>query len=262
MNNKANTQKVALITGGSKRIGKQIVKTLHEQGYQVIIHYGKSEWQAQMLCDELNAIRLCSAKIVGADLSVVNDEQALFNFKIKVLASFGRLDLLVHNASSFYPSDLDDDWQTLQKHWDDLLLTNAKAPLFLSHLFKRELTEKQGSIISLLDIHARDKPFIGYPIYNMAKSAHLGMVQSLALEFAPSVRVNGVSPGVNIFPDDNQNSTLNDTTKYALTRSIPLDRIGTPDDIAQAVLFLANAPYITGQVIAVDGGRSLTLRGG
>lgn len=262
MNNDFEQNKVALITGGSKRIGKQISKTLHEFGYNVVIHYHQSADNAQTLCDELNAIRPNSAKIIGADLNIIDDDWQLTAFKDTVLSLFGRVDTVVHNASSFYPTSLHDDWQTLQNHWHDLFLTNAKAPLFLSHAFQDELAKNQGVIISLLDIHARDKPFIGYPIYNMAKSAHLGMVQSLALELAPSVRVNGVSPGVNIFPDDDQNSALNSSTKDALTSSIPLEKIGTPHDIAQTVLFLINAPYITGQVIAVDGGRSLTLKGG
>lgn len=254
--------KVALITGGAKRIGAKIGEVLHHAGFDVIIHYAKSERLADELAGTLNAIRPNSAHIIKADLSIVDDKQALERFKNTAIALFGRVDVLVHNASSFYPSDFHDDWQTLQQHWQDLFLTNAKAPLFLSHAFGGELANNHGAIISLLDIHARDKPFVGYPIYNMAKSAHLGLVQSLALELAPRIRVNGVSPGVNIFPDDDQNSALNSSTKDALTSSIPLEKIGTPQDIAQAVLFLINAPYITGQVIAVDGGRSLTLKGG
>lgn len=217
---------------------------------------------AKSLCNELNAIRPNSAKIIGADLTIVNDKDKLLAFKNQVLTLFGRLDCLIHNASSFYSSDLNEEVEILQNHWEDLFLTNAKAPFFLSHAFRHELDKNQGVIISLLDIHARDKPFVGYPIYNMAKSAHLGMVQSLALELAPSIRVNGVSPGVNIFPEDNKNSSLNDSTKDILVSSVPLGRIGTPFDVAQAVLFLVSAPYVTGQVIAVDGGRSLTLQGG
>lgn len=262
MNNTPAQNKVALITGGAKRIGAKISKILHANGYDVIIHYATSEHLAKELADKLNTIRPNSAKIIGADLSIINDKRLLDEFKTHAMSLFGRLDVLINNASSFYPTDMNTDWQTLQNHWDDLFLTNAKAPLFLSLAFKDELVRQQGAIVSLLDIHARDKPFVGYPIYNMAKSAHLGLVQSLALELAPSVRVNGVSPGVNIFPDDDQNSALNSSTKDALTQSIPLGRIGTPDDIAQAVLFFASAPYITGQVMAVDGGRSLTLRGG
>lgn len=256
-----NPPKVALITGGSKRIGRQITKTLHAQGYCVIIHYHQSQDDANCLCQELNAIRPNSAGRIGAGLAMVDDKDKLNDFKHQVLALFGRLDVIVHNASSFYPSDLCDDFDTLQRHWDDLFLTNAKAPLFLSHAFYDELAKHHGAMVSLLDIHARDKPFIGHPIYTMAKSAHLAMVQSLALEFAPQVRVNGVAVGVNIFPDTPHDS-LNAQTQQILTDSVPLGRIGTPCDVAQAVAFLANASYVTGQVLAVDGGRSLTLKGG
>ena len=147
-------------------------------------------------------------------------------------------------------------------HWDDLILTNAKAPLLLTHAFTQELKINQGSIISLLDIHADAKPFVGYPIYNMAKAAHRMMVQSLALELAPDIRINGVAPGVNIFPDDDQNPELNSQTQAILTDSVPLKQIGTPEDIAAAVVFMANSRYITGQILAVDGGRGLTLKGG
>ncbi|MFA9485767.1 MULTISPECIES: pteridine reductase [unclassified Moraxella] len=254
--------KVVLVTGGARRIGHAISTAFHHQGYDVIIHHHHSHADAQVLANTLNAVRPNSAKIIKADLSIINNHVALDAFKKQTIELFGRLDVLVHNASSFYPTALDDGFKTWQADWDDLFLTNAKAPLFLSLAFKDELAQRQGVIISLLDIHARDKPFIGYPIYNMAKSAHLGMVQSLALELAPCVRVNGVSPGVNIFPDDNQNASLNPSTKDALIQSVPLGRIGTPADIAQAVAFLAHTPYITGQVIAVDGGRSLTLKGG
>lgn len=256
------TQKVVLITGGAKRIGKAISTAFHQAGYRVIIHHRHSETQAYELTNNLNAIRPNSASCLYADLSIVNDAKHLSVFVKEVMDTFGRLDVLVHNASSFYPTNLQDDFDNLQQAWDDLFLTNAKAPLLLSRVFYSALHKTQGSIISLLDIHARDKPFIGYPIYNMAKAAHLGMVQSLALEFAPNIRVNGVSPGVNIFPDDNQNNQLNDSTKEHLIASVPLGKIGTPQDIAQAVVFLAQAPYITGQILAVDGGRSLTLKGG
>lgn len=255
--------KVALITGGARRIGRAISQALHKQGFDVIIHCHHSQAEAYNLAHELNSIRPNSAKTIQASLSLADNQDALYAFKNQVLMQFGRLDLLIHNASSFYPSDLDGcSFSQLYQHWDDLFLTNAKAPLFLSLAFKDELAINNGSIISLLDIHARDKPFVGYPIYNMAKSAHLGMVQSLALEPSPNVRVNGISPGVNIFPDDDQNSSLNSSTKDALTQSVPLGRIGTPADIAQAVVFLTSSSYITGQVLAVDGGRSLTLRGG
>lgn len=256
MNNKTTSPKVSLITGGSKRIGKQISKTLHKYGYNVVIHYHQSADNAQTLCDELNAIRPNSAKIIRADLHIVNDKVKLTEFKNQVLNLFGKVDCIIHNASSFYPSDLADDFDVLQTHWDNLFLTNAKAPFFISQVFLNELKNNNGQIISILDIHADNKPYIGYPIYTMAKTAHKAMVHCLALEFAPNVRVNGVSPGVNILPIDFDNEQADN-----LLNSVPLKQIGTPDDIANTVLFLLTAPYITGQVIAVDGGRSLTLEG-
>ncbi|MDO4450951.1 MAG: pteridine reductase [Moraxella sp.] len=256
MNNDTNPKKVALITGGSKRIGKQITKILHKNGYQVIIHHHESADNAKSLCDELNAIRPSSAKIIGAELSFVNDKAKSADFKNQVLNLFGRVDCIIHNASSFYPSDLADNFDVLQNHWDDLFLTNAKAPFFISQLFLDELIKNNGQIISILDIHADNKPFIGYPIYTMAKTAHKAMVHSLALQLAPNVRVNGVSPGVNVLPIEFNEQQAND-----LLNSVPLKQIGTPNDIAMTVLFLLNSPYITGQVIAVDGGRSLTLSG-
>ncbi len=254
--------KVALITGGAKRIGASIARTLHVEGYAIIIHYYLSYDEAHRLADELNTIRPNSAKLIQASLEIAYHPAMLEKFKQDCLALFGRMDVLVHNASSFYPSDLKDDIATLQQHWDNLFLTNAQAPLFLSQLFLDELSANQGQIVSILDIHADSKPFIGYPIYTMAKSAHRAMVQALALEFAPNVRVNGVSPGVNIFPECNSHQALNSDTMEMLSQAVPLGRIGSPQEIAQSVVFLVQATYITGQIIAVDGGRSLTLRGG
>lgn len=254
--------KTALITGAAKRIGKAITTTLHADGYDVIIHYHRSHDDAYALADALNAIRPNSAKIIHASLNIVNDADALATFYKQVLSCFGRLDVLVHNASSFYPTPFKSTHEMMMTHWQDLMLTNAKAPLLLTHTFAKELKKNQGNIISLLDIHADAKPFVGYPIYNMAKAAHRMMVQSLALELAPDIRINGIAPGVNIFPDDDQNPELNSQTQATLTNSVPLKCIGTPDDIAAAVLFMINSHYITGQILAVDGGRGLTLKGG
>lgn len=255
-------QKVALITGGAKRIGKAITQALHQEGFAVIIHYHHSFDAAEKLAETLNGIRPNSAKTIQANLSTVNHFDEIMDFRDEVLAAFGGVDVLVHNASSFYPSDFCGDFVDLSHHWDDLFLTNAKAPFFLTQIFAGTLAQRQGCIVSLLDIHADGKPFVGYPIYSMAKAAHRMMVQTLALELAPNVRINGVAPGVNIFPDGNSNAELNDNTQQTLTQSVPLSRIGTPDDIAKTVIFLTQADYITGQIIAVDGGRSLTLKGG
>ncbi|MGM8898447.1 MULTISPECIES: pteridine reductase [unclassified Psychrobacter] len=250
---------VILVTGSAKRIGAAIIRAAHHQGYRVIIHCHRSEQQAIALANQLNEIRDNSAAVVVADLAVVTDSHLLTQFVQSVIDRFGQLDVLVHNASRFYPTPLnsiDND------QWDDLFLSNAKAPLLLSQAFLPYLQTQYGCIISLLDIHAHNKPFKHYTIYNMAKAAHRMMVQSLALDMAPYVRVNGVAPGVNVLPDADSDQALEDIQQQNIIDSIPMQRIGTPDDIAQSVLYLAKASYVTGEVINVDGGRGLTLAGG
>lgn len=259
-NNPKPHPKVALITGAAKRIGQAISQTLHANGFNILIHYHQSKNEAQQLCQYLNHIRPNSAVMLHGDLALINHQQQAQIFFKQAKNAFGRLDVLVHNASSFYATTQTDNWANLYQSWDDLFLTNAKAPYFLSQLFFAELKQNQGHIISILDIHADNKPFVNHCIYTMAKAAHRAMVQALALEFAPFVCVNGVSPGVNIFPE--QNTFFTKQMCQNLTDSIPLNRIGTPDDIAQAVQFFASSSYITGQILAVDGGRSLTLKGG
>ncbi|OOS07899.1 pteridine reductase [Moraxella cuniculi DSM 21768] len=256
------SSKVALVTGGAKRIGAAISRLLHQHGYRIIIHYHHSSLEATNLVLTLNTARPNSAAMIQADLQIVNDRVLLAQFVQNCCEFFGGIDVLVHNASSFYATNLHDNHQNLLSHWQDLFLTNAKAPFMISQAFLPILQANKGSIISLLDIHADGKPFVGYPIYNMAKAAHRAMVQSLALEIAPLVRINGVAPGVNILPENDQNLQLNSQTAAELINSVPLSCIGTPNDIAEAVLFLVSSRYITGQILAVDGGRSLTLKGG
>ncbi len=250
---------VMLVTGSAKRIGAAIVRAAHHQGYRVIIHCHHSEQQAKELATELNYIRANSAAVVVADLTVVNDSAALHVFVKDIIETFGQLDTLVHNASRFYPSPLG---SIDHAQWDELLLTNAKAPLFLSQALLPYLKKQRGCIISLLDIHAHDRPFSHYTVYNMAKSAHRMMVQSLALEMAPDIRVNGVAPGVNVLPAANSDQALDISQQRDIINSIPMQRIGRPDEIAHSVLYLAQAHYVTGEIITVDGGRSLTLAGG
>ena len=189
---------VMLVTGSAKRIGAAIIKAAHHQGYRVIIHCHRNEHDADTLARQLNNDRLASAVVMVADLAVVNCDKALDHFIKNIIGAFGRLDVLVHNASRFYPSPIG---SINHAQWDELFLTNAKAPLFLSQALLPYLKSQQGCIVSLLDIHAQDKPFNNYTVYNMAKAAHRMMVQSLALELAPDIRVNGVAPGVNILPD-------------------------------------------------------------
>lgn len=250
---------VMLVTGSAKRIGAAIVRAAHKKGYRVIIHCHQSEQEANALADELNKIRMNSAVIIISNLAIVNDSADLEQFVQNTIQAFGQLDILVHNASRFYPTPLGD---ITNAQWDELFLTNAKAPLLLSQALYPYLKEQQGCIISLLDIHAHDKPFTNYTVYNMAKAAHRMMVQSLALDMAPEVRVNGIAPGVNILPDADSDQALDRKQQISIIHSIPMQRIGKPDDIAHSVLYLAEASYVTGEIINVDGGRSLTLAGG
>ncbi len=257
--NLAKNAPVMLVTGSAKRIGAAIIRAAHDKGYRVIIHCHNSRCEAEILAHELNSIQANSATVLSADLALVNDQDKLNQFVQHVIEPFGQLDVLVNNASRFYPTPMGN---INTQQWDELMLTNAKVPLLLSQALLPYLQAKQGCIISLLDIHAHDKPFSGYTAYNMAKAAQRTMVQSLALELAPTVRVNGVAPGVNILPDADSDQALNQAQQHNIIHSIPMQRIGNPEDIAQSVLFLAEARYITGHIINVDGGRSLTLAGG
>ena len=250
---------VMLVTGGAKRIGAAIVRAAHEQGYRVIIHCHHSEQEGTALADALNQIRLDSAVVILADLAVVHNNEMLQLFTRNIMRAFGQLDVLVHNASRFYPSPLG---HINIEQWDELFLSNAKAPLLLSQALYPYIRTQQGCIISLLDIHAHNKPFKDYAVYNMAKAAHRMMVQSLALDMAPDVRVNGVAPGVNILPDADSDQALDQQQQKSIINSIPMQRIGRPEEIAHSVLYLAHASYVTGEIITVDGGRSLTLAGG
>ena len=249
---------VMLVTGSAKRIGAAIVRAAHNQGYRVIIHCHQSEQDAQALATQLNHIRADSAAVIVADLVVVEDSRALTEFTKDIISTFGQLDVLVHNASRFYPTPLG---RITHGQWNELFLTNAKAPLLLSQALLPYLEKQKGCIVSLLDIHAHDKPFSNYTVYNMAKAAHRMLVQSLALEMAPIVRVNGVAPGVNILPEPDSDQAIDNDQQQSIIKSIPLQRIGQPDEIAHSVLYLVDAKYITGEIINLDGGRSLTLAG-
>ena len=256
-----DTAPVILVTGSAKRIGAAIVKAAHRQNYRVIIHCHNSQSEAQQLSDELNQIRPHSAKVLIADLSVINAKDRLNTFVKASIGAFGQLDVLVHNASRFYPTPITSITSIDNEQWDELFLTNAKAPLILSQALLPYLQAQQGCIISLLDIHAHNKPFKDYTVYNMAKAAHRMMVQSLALELAPDIRVNGVAPGVNILPEPNGDQAMDEVQQTHIIDSIPMQRIGKPEEIAHSVLYLVQAHYVTGEIITIDGGRSLTLAG-
>jgi len=247
-----DNRKVALVTGAGQRLGAAMIRGLQQSGFNVVVHYRNSKVAAETLCQALNALRANSAKSVQADL---NDPQQLINLAKQSIAAFGRLDVLVNSASSFYATPLG---QVTEADWHDLIGSNAKAPFFLSQALASELARNNGCIINMVDIHA-DKPLQLHPIYCMAKAALAMMTKSLAKELAPTIRVNGIAPGAILWPEpaQNESSGLSETDKASVLSQIPLGRLGDTDDITQTLLFLVHAPYVNGQIIAVDGGRSL-----
>lgn len=240
-------RKVALITGSARRIGAAIATALHGAGADVVIHYRTSGDAALALVDKLNAVRSDSAHAIRADL---NDTDRLPSLVERAVAWHGTLDILVNNASSFYPTP---PGEITEEQWDDLVGSNLKAPLFLSQAALRELRKARGSIVNIVDIHAR-RPLREHTVYGPAKAGLAMLTLSLAKDLAPEVRVNGVAPGAILWPEDE----LEDTAKESILRQIPLGRTGDPADIAGCVLYLVrDAGYVTGQIIAVDGGRSI-----
>lgn len=237
----------ALVTGAGRRIGACIARTLHEHGMNIAIHYRGSARDADQLAAELNGSRDGSAITVQADLL---DTARLTELVDEVVAQTGRLDLLVNNASTFYPTPLD---EVTEDNWNDLLGTNLKAPLFLAKAAAPHLEKSNGNIINIVDIHAQ-RPLSNHPVYGPAKAGLAMLTRSLAKDLAPAVRVNGVSPGAILWPEDG----MTEKVEQAIIKQVPLKRTGEPDDIAKTVLFLVkDAHYITGQIIAVDGGRSV-----
>ena len=241
--------RVALVTGGARRVGAAIARRLHAAGASVLIHYRDSEADARTLVGELNGRRAKSAASVKAELLAPIAPRALVS---AARDSFGRLDLLVNNASSFFPIGLG---AVEASHWEELMGSNLRAPLFICQEAAPELAKQAGAIVNIVDIHA-DRPLKGYPVYSIAKGGLAAMTRSLAVELAPKVRVNGVSPGAIAWPEDGQ---FDPAERERIIATTPLARVGAPEDIAQAVHFLACASYVTGQIIAVDGGRSIFL---
>jgi pteridine reductase len=236
-----------LVTGGAKRLGAAIGRRLHAAGASIVVHYHQSRPAADALVAEFEAARPGSALAVRADLHDVEHLPALVD---AALERFGRLDVLVNNASTFYPTPV--GTVTLQ-HFDDLVGTNLRAPLFLSQAAAPALRESRGLVLNMVDIHGR-RPLKAHPVYSAAKAGLIMLTMSLARELGPEVRVNAIAPGPVLWPERDLDPALKDEiiAKTALKRS------GSPDDIARTAYFLAaEAPYITGQVIAVDGGRSL-----
>jgi len=241
--------KAVLVTGGARRVGAAISRRLHAAGANVLLHYRDSEADAASLAAELNAARDKSAATVKAELLAPIAPKALV---AAALEHFGRLDVLVNNASSFFPIAVG---AIEASHWEALIGSNLRAPLFIAQEAAPQLARQKGSIVNIVDIHA-DRPLKGYPVYSIAKAGLAALTRSLALELAPEIRVNGVAPGAIAWPEDGQFPPEERARVLATT---PLRRIGEPDDVAQAVHFLACAPYVTGQIIAVDGGRSVFL---
>ena len=241
--------KVALVTGSGRRVGAAIVRRLHGAGAKVVIHYRDSDADAARLESELNALRARSAAKVKAELLAPVAPRALLG---AALDSFGRLDVLVNNASAFFPVPVG---EMESSHWEELIGSNLRAPLFISQLAAPELAKNEGSIVNIVDIHA-ERPMRGYALYSIAKAGLAAMTRALALELAPRVRVNGVAPGAIAWPEDGQ---FPDAERERILATTPLGRVGSPEDIAQAVHFLACAPYVTGQILAVDGGRSIFI---
>jgi pteridine reductase len=237
----------ALVTGAAKRIGAVIAATLHEAGANVVIHYHNSAAPADALAAELNARRPDSAFTARAD---VRDVQALQSMAETVLARTGRLDILVNNASNFYPTPIG---SITEEQWNDLIDSNLKAPLFLSQALVPALRAAHGVIVNIVDVHSQ-RPLRDHPVYGPAKAGLAMLTRSLAKDLGPDVRVNGVSPGAILWPEEGMSEKL----RAAIIRQTALKRAGEPEDVAAAVLFLVrDAPYVTGQIIAVDGGRSV-----
>ena len=243
--------KVALVTGGARRVGAAITRALHAAGANVAIHFHRSHADAESLAAELELARPGSTFLVRGNLLHTNDLPRLV---AETVARFGRLDVLVNNASSFYATPVG---EITGDAWDDLVGTILKAPLFLSQAAADELKKTRGAIVNIVDIHAA-RPLKNYVVYSIAKAGLEGMTKSLSRELGPEVRVNGVAPGAMLWPEDDVHFSSAD--QQAIIEHSSLKRAGTPEDIAGAVKFLAfDAPYITGQIFAVDGGRSVNI---
>ncbi|RAN75229.1 pteridine reductase [Bacillus sp. SRB_336] len=240
---------VALITGAGRRVGAVTARALHAAGYDLALHYRRSADDAQALADELEQQRHGSTLLLQAELAEL---PALPRMVEQLLAHYGRLDALVNNASAFYPTVLG---AATAQQWNELFASNAQAPFFLSQAAIPALREARGSIVNMIDIYA-ERPLAGHALYCMAKAALAAMTRSLALELGPQIRVNGVAPGAVMWPSDGK--PYDD--QQALLARTPLQRAGTPDDVAGAILWLLrDAPFVTGQIIRVDGGRTLSV---
>tara|TARA_B100000900_G_scaffold352862_1_gene320717 strand:- start:1172 stop:1903 length:732 start_codon:yes stop_codon:yes gene_type:complete len=241
--------KVALITGGARRIGAETANYLHSKGINIIITYSKSASAAKSLKKILNSKRKNSCDIYKVEFNSKVDFKKITNNILKV---FGRLDYLINNASKFYPTKIND---VTEKAWFDTIDTNIKTPLFLSKNFYKELKKRKGAIVNIIDIHV-EPPLKDHIIYNISKAGLLALTRTLAKDLAPQIRVNGVSPGAIMWPENESSNKK----KLDILSKIPMKSVGNPKDIAKAIYFLLEeSPYITGQNINVDGGRRLNM---
>jgi pteridine reductase len=248
----ADTAPVALITGAARRIGRQIATDLVASGWRVVLHTRQSP-----LDDTLASLNLDQEQPVAAatrgDLGSMDDIRRI---ACEASKAFGRLDALINNASEFYPTPVD---EATEADWDRLFASNAQGPFWLSQACLPALRQRGGSIINLIDIHA-ERPLKSHTLYCMAKAALRMMTLSLAKELAPAIRVNGISPGAILWPGSGEGSDgLSETAKQEIVDRVPMGQAGSPQDIAGAVRYLLQAPYVTGQILAVDGGRSLSM---
>ncbi len=246
-----NNTKVVLITGGAKRVGAAICRALHSNGAHLMIHYNTSVGEARALQAELNLLRANSVAIIQGDLLNMSVLISLTNETIK---HFGKLDVLINNASSYYPTEIG---QINEENWHDLTGSNLKAPVFLAQAAAAELRKNHGCIVNITDMHI-ERPKKGYIIYSVAKAGLVTLTKSLAHELSPEVRVNAVAPGPVQWPENNPQ--FDEVYRQRVISQTLLKRVGEPEDVAKAVKFLIyDAPFITGHVLAVDGGRSLNL---
>ncbi|UOA09092.1 pteridine reductase [Methylobacter sp. S3L5C] len=240
-------QKNVLITGAAKRIGAACARLLHSQGCNVFLHYRSSKEAALQLCYELNQLRPDSAYMMQADLLNKEELEALVS---EACMAWGKIDVLVNNASSFYPTTMAD---VTEQQWDELMGCNLKAPFFLAKLMAETLADNKGCIVNIVDIHA-ERGLKNYPVYSIAKAGLVAMTKVLAKELGPAIRVNGIAPGAILWPDN----ALSEQEKQDILQRVALLRNGEPDDIARALWFLIkDADYMTGQILTIDGGRTL-----
>ena len=241
---------VVLITGGAKRVGAAICRELHAAGATLLLHYRSSAGEARLLQAELNHARADSVALIQADLLDVAKLPSLVD---QCVNRFGRLDALVNNASSFFPTPIGD---ITPEAFDDLVGTNVRAPLFLAQAAAPALRRRNGAIVNISDIHA-ERPLRNYVVYSIAKAALTGLTRALARELAPEVRVNGVAPGPVMWPEDGD---FDEVARQRVISHTPLKREGSAEDVARTVRFLlADAPYVTGETISVDGGRHIAI---